>query len=255
MKWKCISASVQGTSHLSLQTECQDSHLFAAFDANEGQLCFAFVSDGAGSASRSARGSQLLCETMKERAVEFFSQEGRISLLNERLIANWIESFRSEIVLEAESIGVPPREFACTLLGAVVGPASAAFFQVGDGAIIYSVCDGVYRLVFWPERGEYENTTYFATEANFMEQLQFACLNEPIREIALLSDGLQRLALDYRTKEAHQPFFKGFFPILKVAATTEIPELNSKLAAYLNSPKVNDRTDDDKTLVLAATAD
>src|SRR5690348_3868585 len=120
MNWKCISASVQGTSHITSQTECQDSHLYAAVDSDEGQLCLAFISDGAGSASRSAQASRLLCDTLNEQAAEFFSHEGRVALLNQRLIANWVETFRSEIVLEADSVGVSPREFACTLLGAVV---------------------------------------------------------------------------------------------------------------------------------------
>ena len=125
-------------------------------------------------------------------------------------------------------------------------------FQVGDGAAVFSTeRGGPYKLAFWPDRGEYENTTYFATQATFIEQLQFTFVESAISEVAIFSDGLQRLALNYQTREAHAPFFGGFFPIVKSASESELAGMSAKLSAYLDSPRVNDRTDDDKTLVLA----
>ena len=251
-RWRWISASVKGTSHVKSATECQDSHLCEELNSDDGEVLLLLVSDGAGSAQRSAIGSRLLCETIREEVVKYLAEEGQVSLINSRLIANWIETFRSEVILLAEGEGLTEREFACTLVGAVIGSRTAAFFQVGDGAAVYSLtAGGPYRLAFWPERGEYENTTYFATQATFFEQLQFLLLDGSVSEACILSDGLQRLALNYQTREAHSPFFGGLFPSVRSTPEVELTAMGEKLSSYLDSPKVNERTDDDKTLILA----
>jgi hypothetical protein len=250
--WRWIAASVKGTSHLTSGTECQDSHICGEIESDNGPILLAFVSDGAGSAKRSAIGSRLLCDLMMSEAQQYFIEQGQIDQLNVRVIANWIEQFRSEIILQADAEGLTDREFACTLLGAILGPSSAAFFQVGDGAIVYSLKEGAeYMLAFWPERGEYENTTFFVTQASFFDQLQFAAIDRRVAETAIFSDGLQRLALNYQTQGAHQPFFNGIFPGVRSVSYANLPQLNEQLAQFLDSPKVNERTDDDKTLLLA----
>jgi Protein phosphatase 2C len=250
--WRWISASVIGTSHIDLGSGCQDSHLCNEIQTVEGPVLLAYASDGAGSAAKSAIGSRVLCEVLLEKALEFFRDDGKIELLNSRLVGNWIQFFRNEIILQASAAAVSDREYACTLLGAIVGPRAAAFFQVGDGAITYSKLSGPrHDLAFWPERGEYENTTYFVTQASFLEQLQFNLVQEPIVEVALISDGLQRLALNYQTKSAHQPFFSGLFAPLSCSDLQSLPALNRDLEAFLNSSRVNERTDDDKTIILA----
>jgi Protein phosphatase 2C len=139
------------------------------------------------------------------------------------------------------------------LLGAIIGPKAGALFQVGDGAIVYSTqsSDNIPVLAFWPERGEYENTTFFVTQSNFLDQMHFCLVQEQVYEIALLSDGLQRLALNYQMKSAHEPFFSGLFAPLRRTQRQDVSVLNAQLSDYLDSSKVNDRTDDDKTLILA----
>ena len=66
--------------------------------------------------------------------------------------------------------------------------------------------------------------------------------------MALFTDGLQTLALDY-TRAAHSPFFAPMFAAL--SSETEPGGLLGPLSAFLESPAVNERTDDDKTLILA----
>jgi hypothetical protein len=57
------------------------------------------------------------------------------------------------------------------------------------------------------------------------------------------------LALSYASKSAHQPFFARMFAALRKVGDRE--DLVVPLRQFLDSPAVNDRTDDDKTLVLA----
>src|SRR5262249_31382935 len=113
----------------------------------------------------------------------------------------------------------------------------------------------VYGHVFWPDRGEYANTTHFVTEDDAIEHLHFATISRRIMEAALLTDGLQSVALNYHQQTAHEPFFRGLFSPLRTATEGCSRELSDSLAAFLASPRVNEKTDDDKTLVLAGRAD
>jgi hypothetical protein len=66
----------------------------------------------------------------------------------------------------------------------------------------------------------------------------------------LFSDGLQRLALDLNLQIPHPGFFKAMFPPLQSPQEGFAQELSSSLAAFLSSNRINDRSDDDKTLIL-----
>jgi hypothetical protein len=141
------------------------------------------------------------------------------------------------------------RELACTLLLAVVGERAAAFSQIGDGAIVISV-NQEYETVFWPQSGEYINTTNFVTDDRWEDHLEFSVRHEAIDEVALFTDGLQALVLSYAEKRAHCPFFAPLFRTLRDAPSPD--ELAAPLRRFLDSPRVNDRTDDDKSLIVAA---
>ena len=139
---------------------------------------------------------------------------------------------------------------------------SAGSFCLAAGAVGGAiVVDAVppsegYDCVFWPAHEEYENVTFFAAEPNAAEHLQWALVDRRVEELALFSDGLQRLALDYAGQRPHAPFFRSMLsPLLAGGAGgADGDGLSRSLAAFLDSPRVNDRTDDDKTLMLAIRA-
>jgi hypothetical protein len=166
---------------------------------------------------------------------------------------SWILEVQNAIGKEAESICLDPRELACTLLGFVAGQSCTACLQIGDGVIVVADSEeGAYGHVFWPDRGEYVNTTHFVTEDQAVEHLQFAAMQRQIVEAALLTDGLQGVALDYQQHAAHEPFFRGLFAPLKTVEEGRCDELSRSLREFLASQRVNEKTDDDKTLVLAS---
>ncbi|MCU0704705.1 MAG: protein phosphatase 2C domain-containing protein, partial [Fimbriiglobus sp.] len=155
---------------------------------------------------------------------------------------------RSTVLAEAEQREIRPRELASTALLAVVGPNGAAFAQLGDGAIVFG--EGTsYKTAFWPEPTEYANTTNFLTDERFVDAVLFTTIDTPVIELAVLSDGLQRLALDFTARKPHAPFFRPLFRDLR--ATSNLETLSGPFRAFLDSPNVNAKTDDDKTLVLA----
>jgi hypothetical protein len=155
---------------------------------------------------------------------------------------------RATLFALAECLGVRPRDVACTALLAVIGPTSAAFAQLGDGAIVIGQGEG-YRTIFWPEPAEYANATDFLTDDTFPDKLRFEVVTDSIAEVAALTDGLQRIALDYAARTAYTGFFRPIFSELR--NTTDPESLAEPFHKFLDSDRVNERTDDDKTLVLA----
>jgi hypothetical protein len=250
--WKIIQASVIGASHALRGELCQDECAATTFSSPEGGECFVgLVSDGAGSAIHGGKGAMIACEIGIKVIVESLSQARPISSLSSDIIIGWIDTIRYHLWLASKAEGLLPRDYACTLLGVVIGGNNVAFFQVGDGAIVIGEGDE-FRPVFWPDSGEYANMTYFVTDDDAISHLHSEVLPIAPSEVAIFSDGIQRLALVYQTKEAHQPFFEPMFARLKKAiGYDECDMLSEQLANFLGSPPVNERTDDDKTLILA----
>lgn len=243
--WRTIYDSVTGTSHEGTGQPCQDACRVVSLQrAGEIVLVIA-CSDGAGSATLSHIGSQLACDSIVESA----SQSALLpdNPIGRDIIAEWYRAARTAVVDEAANREVASRELACTLLVAVVGRDWAAFGQLGDGAIVIEPPDD-YRVVFWPQSGEYANTTNFLTGEAALDNLVVETVEEVIRSIAVFTDGLERLILRFQDRSAHAPFLRPMF--LKLRQDGDVDAIFPQLRSFLQSPAVNERTDDDKTLVL-----
>jgi hypothetical protein len=239
VNWVVVGDSVTGTSHRTRNTPCQDEVRYRTFGPAKDWLVVA-AADGAGSSAHSELGARLVCDELVKRAqlcatAPTFSREWAVELFG---------AVRNEVVAEAERREVRPRELACTALLAIVGPDRAAFMQLGDGAIVLGDGSG-----YWPEPAGYANTTDFLTDNRFAEVIQFTLVDTPIVELAVLTDGLQRLALDFSARTPHLPFFR---PLFSRLVSEPAPEsLLEPFRAFLDSAVVNAKTDDDKSLVLA----
>ena len=253
MTWRIVQASAPGTAHNKIGEACEDECLAGAFRAPDGEEYFlGLVSDGAGSASHGRFGASLACGKGREIIEQWVHNEASLCRFTVITVTSWVAAIRSHIFKYAKAKNLTPRDFACTLLGAVIGNKNAAFFQIGDGAIVIRDHDDLYP-VFWPDNGQYANMTYFMTDEDALDHLHrkiWVSSSLP-REIAMFSDGLQRLALVYQSRTAYKPFFDPMFKTLRQANLAACDVLSDKLALFLDSPKVNERTDDDKTLVLA----
>lgn len=248
--WKLVYGSVQGTSHVESGKPCQD---YCAGSAENG-LLVAACSDGAGSAELSHFGSRAAVLRFMEEASHPAGVPDREAL------EGWIASARESVLAEAEAKGVPPRQLACTFLAAIVGEDWAAFVQIGDGVIVFDGSagdDGTpdprpvagYDLAFWPDNGEYANTTRFLTQADFRDHLRIEIVPRRICELAVMTDGLQMLALDFAGSKVHDRFFAPLFRTVRAGPDEQA--LTASLLAFMDSRRVNERTDDDKTLLLA----
>lgn len=251
--WRCVYASVVGVAHLADGRDCEDACAVERLVLPEFDSALLLVAaDGAGSAAQGGMGAALACRTFLSAAATCLAATDPPDWTAE-LAIGLLDGVREALIQQAEQAELPLREFACTLLAAAVTAEQALFLQIGDGAIVIGAGEH-YQPVFWPQSGEYANETRFVTDADAASQLQCTVLTEPVLEIALLTDGLQPLALHYQQRQAHTPFFQPIFQQLRAsdAEPDSGATLTAALERFLASPAVNARTHDDKTLILAS---
>lgn len=250
MIWKAIGCSASGTSHIAVDKPCEDAVQYKVLQDHDGdEVLICCVSDGAGSARFAGWASEFSTDTIVKGLALVAASGEQITEADIYVLA---EDVYDGLTSEAFNKEIDLTEFSCTLLGCFITKDRAAFFQVGDGAIVRNDGSGFYTPVWWPHNGEYQNTTSFIVDDRTFSNLHVLILEEEVGEVAVFSDGLQMLALNMESCTAHQPFFSDLFRYLRMADDDgKISVLNRKLGEYLNSTQINDRTDDDKTLFLA----
>jgi hypothetical protein len=250
VSWRFVNAAVRGTSHERTDVPCQDDCFVDLVVHDTEEVLLAIASDGAGSASCAEEGSGLVCETLWGEVQRWLRDGGRTETLARDVVEQWIGRIRQAIETRAVQKELAPRHFACTLVAAIIGTGAAVFLQIGDGGIVTANA-GEYQVIFWPDGGEYANMTFFVTDDDWTKHLHFELRHVAIEDLAVITDGLQRLALRFESRDAHGPFFKPMFQALAGAPLGFASELEPALVAFLGSEAINARTDDDKSIVLA----
>ena len=252
-RWRTAFASIVGTSHLKNGTPCQDASACSVIEgADGGEILVAAASDGAGTACRSETGAALAVDLFMQAFGEAARTDPSLAVIDRSFVERWITSFQDTIRQLAADEGQQVRDYASTLLGAVVAHSQAAYVQIGDGAIIVGADEpGEYSWIAWPQHGEYANVTNFLTQDDAHKVLFFET-GAAVRQIALFTDGIERLVLNFSARTVHAPAFRPIFEWLAQTLPGAGVQSSEALAAYLGSEQVNQRTDDDKTLVMAA---
>lgn len=248
MSWKVIAESARGTSHLALDEPCQDATHSTPLLVGGEDIMVAACADGAGSALFSYDGAHTAAKAITLAVSESLSRGIKLSEVTESDVRSWFLAAQSEVILLAESLAHEPRQYASTLVLAVIGAHRAVFAQIGDGCSVFQSAGEIY-VPIWPQSGEYANTTNFLTDEQLERKIEVRFEESQVEAFAILTDGLQQLALSFRDKKPHPGFFLPFFKMLSEAQFQD--DLVVPLRRFLDSPAVNDRTDDDKTLVVA----
>lgn len=250
-QWRCIGAATLGEAHARHGVPCQDAWAWA--QVNDALLLA--VADGAGSAPRAEVGSARAVDAALDALMsihpllagnlEAAGPDAVIDSLRQALSA--VHGALQEMAARENA---PMRDFATTLLIAVVTPTHTAAAQVGDGAIVCAMEDASKVMALTrPQHGEYVNVTTFITASDFLECAQFCYLPEPARHLALLTDGLEPIAIGYRLGKPCDGLFSGLFRYMEAC---EEPIMRRSLLEWLDSERIRDRSDDDKTLLLAS---
>lgn len=257
MVWKAIARSETGTSHQSQKIPCQDYSKYLILD----DVIVGAVADGAGSAKYADDGSKLAVETVlkslddvikspdKQGEIETRLSQPLSELEAKPLFAKIVNRVLAELSKKASEEDYSVNELACTLLVFIATPNWLAAMQIGDGFIVLrSKNSEEYQLLFHPDKGEFANETTFITSENAIQEMQVDVIAGEQEFICASTDGLEKVAIRFQDWKAFSPFFKPFEEYLKL---TPNPEENAEyLTNFLNSERLNTRTDDDKTLLL-----
>ena len=249
--WGWIGACSTGTSHLQAGVGCDDSAACLEVQTPVGSALVAVASDGAGSAALSHCGSRIVTQTFCRSVSAFLKNGGRAAMLHEQTAYDWLDEIRDRISLAARKSAAKPRDFAATLIGCVVEDNIASVIHVGDGACaIRRAQTTEWHVPSWPAQGEYASTTYFVTD-DPQPRVSLSSVDGEIEEIAVFTDGIERLALDFSASTAFRPFFESIFPALRREGVGRHRRLSCYLRTFLDSSRMAERTDDDKTLIMA----
>ncbi len=249
--WRTVGVSTQGGSHIKTGDPCQDAHRWCVLPC--GMLVIA-IADGAGTAALAEIGAKLAVDT----ALEAICSHLGMAILNDETEEEWRKLLISGLIAalsslenEAATRQAALRDFACTLAVVVARPGKmVAAIQIGDGAVVAQEEDGETFAVTRPAPSEYLNETTFLISPGAIDGASFTLWHGNLSRLAALTDGLQMLALRMPGGDPHQGFFVPLFRF--VASTSNAKKSEAALQAFLDSPRVRERTDDDLTIFLAA---
>jgi serine/threonine protein phosphatase PrpC len=248
--WQIIGAAVQGLSHQKQGLPCQDA---LKYHCLPGGILLVALADGAGSAIHAELGAQAAVQASVDWLITNLEHNQPSECCEwAEVIWETFQNARNAV----EQLGVerdePLRSFATTLTCLVATPEQLIVGQLGDGAVVAVGEDEGLKTVTTLQRGEYANETNFLTQDQALELVSIQVIAERVQGLAVMSDGLTRLALKRPDNVPHPPFFKPLFSFVESSASSNDPaQANDALMEFLASPRVCERTDDDKSLVLA----
>ena len=185
--FKVAVANAQGRRHESEGTPCQDAVVGFA----SGKFASIVLADGAGSASHSMLGAQIVVNTLTRVLKENFK---RIAKSKEEKARNKIMNplIRS-LAAAAQRHQTALKDFACTLLFVATNGKRLLIGQLGDGRIgIRNSITGEWRSIMETSKGEFFNETVFVTSRNATNLLQLTI--GPVGSIdacVIMSDGAE----------------------------------------------------------------
>lgn len=245
--WSVIGASTRGISHTQRGQLCQDAQSSRVLS---GGIALAVVADGAGTARLSDQGAQTAVrEALAALEVALSSGVPQEAKTWQAVLLDAFVAARQAVFNLAQEQDENPREYACTLIAAAAAPGWLVTGSIGDGAVVARGEQGDLFTATRLQRGEYANETHFLVQDDALDQVVIDAFERPLGGFAVMSDGLIRLALKMPSQEPHRPFFDPLFQF--VSSVENETDGVGQLASFLDSARVNQRTDDDKSLVLA----
>ena len=253
--WRIAMATAPGSSHLRDDLPNQDAAACRLVEVGMGKVVVAAVADGAGSAARSDEGSRIAADTAVATIVGGINKQPAAAF-GEHLAESLARYAIKQAKIAVERYGlrhdVPPRELACTLVVAFASDDLFTAAQVGDGAVIaFNIGSGEAKTLCAAHTGEHANETTFITSSSRPHEIaSVGCASGyDYDSLALITDGLQNLALKMPEREA----FLGFWnPMLQDLAHTDEPEaVPERLLAFISGERVQSRTSDDVTIAIA----
>jgi hypothetical protein len=231
-----LGGSVTGRAHANRGTGCEDAHGWAV-EPRLQRTCVA-VADGAGSTAQAAIGAALATKIVVDALIDAPS-------VNERSVRAAFKAAHDALVDHARAERVDLVDLGTTLGVGVVSEHVLVVGQIGN-TIAVAKRDGVCVPLSPAPQHEDADQTALLSGDDWESHLRVDVVSSVGYEgFALSTDGLRyKLLDDLATGTPHQPFFDNIFTF-----ATEHPQAGDDLLSFL--AKLDDRTDDDLTLVVA----
>lgn len=264
MQWRIARASVIGTGHIRADMPCQDSN----YVMQVGDSVIMAVSDGLGSAAYSDVASKFVCTEIVTRlsdvllkaspqrpslfaAVQKFFVQAETPVLDiKQAMMDAADATRTALIELAKTNQHELREYGCTLLVAILSPDAWHVLHIGDGAVVGIESATIVKTLSAPDNGEYINVTIPLTSSEYRNHLRYSHGDEALYGMALLSDGVQPMCINYKTGVAYAGFFTPLVQWLANTPDSALSQADPNLSKLLDSDKLRQKSDDDMTLVL-----
>ncbi|BAU63988.1 hypothetical protein STA3757_13570 [Stanieria sp. NIES-3757] len=287
MSWKAIARSAMGTSHQKQEMPCQDYGSYKILDdviigaVADGAGSAKYADIGAKLAVKTALEAftdediskiteSLHSESSESRNQSSWSWKSLTSFKTKdrngfssvaihqpqshseqevrQIFTKTVQKVRVALEKRAANNNYSFDDLACTLLVFIATPDWVTAMQIGDGFIVLRCQEEDTQLLFPPDKGEYINETTFVTSDNALEAMRVCVKKGKPEFICASTDGLERLAIRMSDWTPFIPFFQPLEQYLRETSNPE--EEDEYLKSFLNSDRLNARTDDDKTLLL-----
>lgn len=245
--WRVAAISSRGANHRAVDLPCQDSNHWRSPVPG---LLVAAIADGAGSVKLADVGADIASRVAVEHACrQLPPRRHQTSNSMNLVLRESVIAARIALELEARNRQAQLGDLACTLILLIASQDSLAVAQIGDGAVVVQTKDGSLETLTIPARGEYFNETRFVTSSDALDLINFVLWVSPITHIAAFTDGIEMLALEMPNYVPYRPFFSPLFRMISAAVNQN--EANHRLRTLLSSSEVEEKTDDDITILLA----
>lgn len=203
-EWIVVGASVQGNGHVEMEVPCQDSHTYEYLYGGWG---IAIVSDGAGSAKLSHKGSAAVVARALFHFKSLIMQEKWIEKNMLPSDGEWmrksyqvLKKVHNEICSLAQHLDCEPKDLNATIIVVIHSPLGLLTVHVGDGRAGYKDLDGNWHKLMTPHKGEEANQTIFMMsefwnipfyEMSGVMVPESVVINKPVTAFTLMSDGCE----------------------------------------------------------------
>ena len=215
--------------------ECQD--VWAQYSSQDTlAIC---VCDGAGSAAHSRVGAEVTAKIITQWLAECFDDAFTAPLdVFQTVHSDILDALRKT----ADDLACEIGDLSCTLVAVAVDSAGRfVYWHLGDGGIIVRF-DNELMVLSAPQKGEYANETFFVTQNDAVEHLQFGGSTketENVTGFAVFSDGLERLLYCHTTLTV-APAITGMLDWHKQADENTVSQALEKNLTEVFRAKTND---------------
>lgn len=274
--WIIAKGSSIGGRHIEDNTPCQDANI-AFYDA-ELNYGIAVVSDGAGSATNSEKGSYFIVNQVIQIVKTKITSNNFPDFLEtdkQAIDSFFIDTFKvlyEQLGNFANANDLPIKSLAATVIVVLFSKSGLICSHIGDGRAGFQDMDNNWFPVLEPYKGEEANQTIFVTSdiwKNPQEFIRTTVIKQPIQSFTLLSDGCENATFELNRfneetqlyERLNNPYPKFFNPNINVLRelhkSGKTPkEIDELWVAFLHNGNEKFESEiDDKTLILGTLID